>query len=165
MKKARAADAQLRALTRMHGITPQRVRGVKIACVQAFALCGSELRWDLKETARREDLQLLLNWHARSTLGALPTTPLGALMRDSGLTLGPVAVDWRQQQFTARLTNVCQCLKLMRTYNHPTSGAPICRVIKKEHGRGREAETMCWPNLDEELAIKTVILSADTAAK
>jgi len=61
MKKARAAEAQLRTLTKMHGILPVRVRAVHIPCVQAVALYGCELRWDPQEIGRREDLQLLLN--------------------------------------------------------------------------------------------------------
>jgi hypothetical protein len=38
------------------------------------------------------------------------------------------------------------------------SGTPIYGVIKKEHERDREAETMYWPTSDEELAVRTVIL-------
>jgi hypothetical protein len=76
-----------------------------------------------------------------------------------------IALDSRQQRFTARLANACEGSKLKRTYNHPTSGAPICRVIKKQHEPGREAETMCWPNLDEVLADKMIMQSDDTAAK
>ena len=45
------------------------------------------------------------------------------------------------------------------------SGALKCIVIKKEHERGREAETMLCPRLDETGAVKTIILSDDTAAK
>jgi len=100
-----------------------------------------------------------------ASLGALPTTPLGALMRDSGLTPAPVALDSRQQRFAARLANACEGSKLKEMYNHPTTGTPICRVIKKEHERGREAETMRWPNPDQEPAVKTVIISDDTATK
>jgi hypothetical protein len=59
----------------------------------------------------------------------------------------------------------CEPSKLKRSEIHPTSSPPICRVIKKEHERGREAETMCSPNLVKEPAIKTVILSDDTAPK
>jgi predicted amidohydrolase len=95
LKKARAAEARLCVLMGMHGIIPERVRAVQIACVQAVALYGSELWWDPKETGRQEDLQLLFNRQARSTLGALPTMPLGALIRDSGLTPAPVALDSR----------------------------------------------------------------------
>jgi len=64
----------------------------------------------------------------------------------------------------ARLASACEGSKLQETYNHPRSGAPICRVIKKEHERGQEGETMLWPHPDEELAVKTVILSDDMAA-
>jgi hypothetical protein len=95
LKKARAAEARLCVLIRMHGIVQERVRAVQIACVQAVALYGSELWWDPKETGRQEDRQLLFNRQARSTLGALPTMPLGALIRDSGLTPAPVALDSR----------------------------------------------------------------------
>jgi len=86
-------------------------------------------------------------------------------MRDSALTPAPVVLDSRQQRFAARLTSACEGSKQNETYNHPTSGTPICRVIKREHQRGREAETMRWLHPDEELAVKTVILSDDAAAK
>jgi len=165
MKKDRAAEARLRILTRMVGILPERVRAVHVAFVQAVALYGSELWWDTKEIGRREDRQLLLNRPARSTLGALPTTPLGPLMRDSGLTPAAVVLDSRQQRFAARLATACKGSKQKETFKHPTSGARICRVIKEEHERGREAETMCLPRPDEELAVKTVILRDDGAAK
>jgi len=65
MKKARAAEARLRTLTRMHGIVPEWVWAVHIACVQAVALYGSKFWWDPKEIGRREHLQLLLNQQAR----------------------------------------------------------------------------------------------------
>jgi len=48
MKKARAQEARLRVLTKMHGIIPEQGRAVWIACVQAVALYGSELWWDLR---------------------------------------------------------------------------------------------------------------------
>ena len=90
---------------------------------------------------------------------------MGVLMRESGLTPAPVALDARRQRFTARLASVCEGSKPKAVHDHPTSGAPICRVITKEHKPGREAETMRWPNPDEEPAVKTVIMSEDTAAK
>ena len=90
IEKARGAEARLCSLTRMQDIVPERVRAVQIAYVQAVVLYGSELWWDPREIGRREDLQLPLNQQARSTLGALLTTPMGALMRESGLTPAPV---------------------------------------------------------------------------
>jgi hypothetical protein len=165
MKKARAAEARLRVLTRMHAIIPERVRAVQIAWDEAVALYGSELWVDPKEIGRREDLQLLLNRQARSTLGALPTTSPGLVMRHSGLTPAAVAHTSRQQQFAARLASACDGSRQQVTYNHPTSGAPICSVIEKEHELGREPETLCRPRPDEEPVVKTVILNDDTAAK
>jgi len=165
MKKARAAEARQCVLTKMHGMVPERVRAIQVACVQAGALYGSELWWDPKEIGRQEDLELLLNRQARSTLGALPTMPLGPLMRDSGLTPAPVVLDSRQQQFVARLATACEGTKQNKTYNHPTSGAQICSVIKREHQQRPEAETMRRPRPDEEPVVKMVILSNDAAAK
>jgi predicted phage tail protein len=46
MQKARAAEAQFRAHTRMHGIVSVRVRAVQIACVQAIKQYESKRRWD-----------------------------------------------------------------------------------------------------------------------
>jgi len=136
LKKARAAEARLRTLTKMHGIVPEWVRAIQIACIQAVAQYGSEIWWDPKATSRREDLQLLFSWQARSTLGALPMTPLSAVMRDSGLTPVPVVMDSRQQQYLARLANACEGTKLKEMYHYPIPGATICRIIKKEHDRG-----------------------------
>jgi hypothetical protein len=86
-------------------------------------------------------------------------------MRDSGLTPAPAALDSRQQRFTARLANACEGTKLQEMYDYPTPGALISRMSKKEHERGRGAETMRWPSPDKEPAVRTVILSDDVAAK
>jgi hypothetical protein len=98
-------------------------------------------------------------------LGALPTTPLGPLISDSGLTPTAVALYSRKQQFAARLPSACVGSTQKETYNNPTSGAPICRVIKIEHAQGKEADTTRWTRPDEEPAVKTVILSDDTEAQ
>jgi len=90
---------------------------------------------------------------------------MGALISESGLTPAPVAVDARQQQFTAWLASGCEGSKLKVVHDHPTSAASICTAIKKEHEPGWEAETLLWPNPDEEPAVKTVVLSDDTAAE
>ena len=75
MKKSRAAETRLRSLTKTYGIVHESLRGVQMACFQAIALYGSTLWWDPTEVGRRDDLQLLLNRHARSILGVLPPTP------------------------------------------------------------------------------------------
>ena len=141
------------------------MRAVQIACVQAVALYGSQLWWDPKDVSRRDDLQLLLNRQARSNLGALPTTPRGALIRDSGLTPAAVALDARQQRFVARLASACEGSKSNKLYDYPTPGAPVGRVATSEHARGRRTETMRWPDSGEKPAVKTTILEEDAAAK
>jgi len=117
------------------------------------------------EGSRRDDLQLLLNRQARSTLGALPTTPRGALMTDSGLTPAAVALDARQQWFVARLASACEGSKSKKLYDYPTPGAPVGMVAVSEHARGRRTETMRWPDPGEKPAVKTTILEEDAAAK
>jgi len=164
MKNARAAEARLRSLTKTYSVVPESVRAVQVACVQADTLYGSKLWWDPREVGRRDDLQLLLNRRARSILGALPTTPRGALMRESGLTPAPVTLDSRQQRFAARLENACSS-KLKELHSNPSCGVPICRVVRKEHEHGRTTKGMNWPAPGEEPAIRTTILDDTAAAK
>ena len=135
MMNTRAAEARLRTLTTTYGIVPESVRAVQVACVQAVTLYGSELWWDPKEAGRRYNLQLLLNRQARCILGALPTTPRGALMRESGLTPTAVISDSRQQRFVARLAASCSS-KLIELHRDPSSAALICRVVRIEHEPG-----------------------------
>jgi len=135
MRKPRAAEATLRTLTTTSGIDPGSITAVQVACVQAVALCSSELWWDPKEVGMREDLQLLLNWQARSILCALPTTPQGALLRDSALTPGPIILDSRQLQFAVRRAEAC-ISNLTELPRNTSSGAPICNGVKHEYSHG-----------------------------
>jgi len=162
MKRARAAEARLRALTKTYDVVPENVQAVQVACVQAVALYGSELWCDPWEVGSRDDLQLLLNRQARSILGALPTTPQGALIIESRLTLVPATLDSRKQRFAARLENPCSS-ELKELQSNPSSGAPMCREVWTEHEHGRTSEAMNWPALGEEPAVRTTILE-DTAA-
>ena len=164
MKKARATEARLRSLTKTYGVVLDSVRAVEVACVQGVALYGGELWWDPREVGRRDDLQLLLNRQARSIQGALPVTLRGALMRESGLTPGPVTLDYRQQRFAARLENACGS-KLKQLHSNPFSGAPICRVVRKKHEYGRTTEGINWRAPGEEPAVRTTILDDTAAAK
>ena len=164
MKKARAAEAGLRTLTTIYGIVPESVMAVQVACVQAVALYGSELWWDPKEAGRRDDIQLLLNRQASSILGALPTTPWGALMRESGLTPTGVVLDSTQQRFAARLADSCSS-QLKELHRNPSCGALLCRVVKEVHVHGRTNEGMMWPAPGKESVVRTIILDDTTAAK
>jgi len=149
MRRARAAEAKLRTLTKTYGVVPESVRAVQVAYVPAVALYGSELSWDPSEAGRRDDLQLLLNQQGRSILGALPRTPRGALMRDSGLTPAPVILESRQRSLAAMVANACSN-KLRKLHQDPSSGTPVCRAVTKEHEHGRITEGMNWPAPGEE---------------
>jgi len=85
-------------------------------------------------------------------------------MRESGLTPAAVILDSRQQRFAARLANACSS-KLKELHHNPSSGAPICRVIKEEHEHGRKTEGTDWPPPGEESVVRTTILDDTTAAK
>lgn len=100
-----------------------------MACIQAVRLYGPELWGDLNKSSSLEDLQLLLTGQARTTQGAMPTAPLGAIMRVSGLTAVQAVFGCRQQQFTARQANAGEGSKLKMMTQHPTSGVRISRVI------------------------------------
>jgi len=164
MKKARAAEARLRTLTPTYGVVPGSVKAIQVAWVQVVALYGSELWWDPKEVGRRDDLQLLLYQQARSILGALCTTPQGALMRESGLTPAPVILNSRQQRFAVILTDACSS-KLNELHQNPSSGALICRVVKEEHEHGRTTEAMRYPAPGKQSVVRTTILHVTTTVK
>jgi len=164
MMKARAAEARLRSLTTTYGVVSEGVRAFQVACVQVVSVYGSELWWDPNEAGRRHDFQLLLNRQARSILGALPTTPRGALMRDSGLTPAPVILESRQQCFVARLANTCSNMQ-RKLHQNPSSGARVCRPVKKEHDHRQRTEGMSWPPPGEESVVRTVLLDDASAAK
>jgi len=85
-------------------------------------------------------------------------------MRESGLTPAPVTLDSRQQRFAARLENACSS-KLKELDSNPSSGAPICRVVRKKHEHGRTTKGMNWPAPGEEPAVRTTILDNTAAGK
>jgi len=117
------------------------------------------------EGSRRDDLQLLLNRQARSTLSGLLTTLRGALMRGSGLTPAVLGLDASQQQFVERLPNACEGSKYKELFEYPTPGAPVGRLAAIEHARGGRAERMCWPDPEDKPVVKTTTLQDDTEAK
>jgi hypothetical protein len=85
-------------------------------------------------------------------------------MTESGLTPAPAILDSRQQPFAARLADACSS-KLKELHRNPSSGAQICRVVKKEHEHGTTTKGMNWLTLGEESVVRTTILDDTTAAK
>ena len=73
-----------------------------------------------------------------------------ACLRSLKKTDGVVSPGVREDRialFVAWLADACEGFKLKELHDYPTSGSPICRVVKKEHEHGRTAETMGWPDL------------------
>ena len=85
-------------------------------------------------------------------------------MWESGLTLTPVILDSRQQQFAVRLANFSSG-KLKELHQDPSLETPICRVVETEHAHGRTTEGMSWLALGEEPVVKTIILEHKSIAK
>jgi len=86
-------------------------------------------------------------------------------MRDSGLTPVAEALNARHQRFVSRLDSACEGSKAKELYYYPTPGALVGSVGAIQHTRGSRAKTMCWPDPEEEQAVKTTILEGDAAAK
>jgi len=85
-------------------------------------------------------------------------------MRESGLTPVPVILDSSQQQFAARLGNACST-RLKVLHSNLSSGAPICRVVRKQHEHGWTTEGINWPTPGGVPEVKTTILDDTPAAK
>jgi hypothetical protein len=104
LSKARKAEARVRSLTGKLGLTPANARRIQIAAVQAVALYGTELWWDGQQE-RKEDIQKLVNRQARAITGALPSTALGPLVKESGLRSAESLLNNRTRRFGLRLLN------------------------------------------------------------
>jgi hypothetical protein len=102
--KARKAEARVRTLVGKLGLTPADVRKIQVAAVQAVALYGAELWWD-RQKEPEEDIQKLVNRQARAITGALPTTALGPLVKESGLRSAESLLNNRKRRFGLRLLN------------------------------------------------------------
>jgi ribonuclease HI len=103
MSKAYRADARVRSLRGKFGLSPENVRKIQVAAVQAVALYGAELWWDeTKNHSRTTDLQKLVNRQSRSITGMLRTTPIGPLVTDAGLRSADSLLANRQRRYATR---------------------------------------------------------------
>jgi len=102
INRAKAAAARLQGLVGRNGIPPSSARNLQLAIIQSTMMYVSELTWTGKGPMENE-YQLAINQMARQTLGCLPSTPLGALMRESNLTPAAALLNHRQAQYTHRL--------------------------------------------------------------
>jgi len=97
-----AAERRLRSLVGKFGTPLATARTLQTAIIQSTILYGAELTWDGKKT-HAQQYQLAINRMARSTLGALQSTPLGALINKSALTPAEHLLDYRQARFAQRI--------------------------------------------------------------
>lgn len=68
LKKAHAAEAKIRGLTKSYGLPSSLVQKIEIATVQAIAFFGAEIWW-YGQKMYQEKLQKLLNKQARAITG------------------------------------------------------------------------------------------------
>lgn len=84
LKRAQAAEARIRCLTRAQRLPPGLVRKIQIAAVQAIAFFGSEIWWQGQKIHQR-DIQKLLNKQGRAITCMYRSTPVAPLMSEAGL--------------------------------------------------------------------------------
>jgi ribonuclease HI len=102
MAIARAAENRLRKLISKYGVPPASVRNIQIAIIQSTLMDGAKLIWNGKKPEVK-DYQLAINRMSRGTTGMLPSTPLGTLIAESGLTPVTTLLDHRQSRYIQRL--------------------------------------------------------------
>jgi hypothetical protein len=102
MARARMAENRWRWLITKYGVPPASARNIQIAIIQSTIMYGAELSWNGKKPEAK-DYQLGINRRARGTRGMLPSTPLGTLIAESGLTPATTLLDHRQSRYAQRL--------------------------------------------------------------
>jgi hypothetical protein len=103
MSKAYRAEARVRSLQGKFSLSPENVRKIQVAAVQAVALYGAELWWDeTKNIGRTTDLQKLVKRQPRSITGMLRTTPIGPLVKEAGLRSADSLLANRRRRYATR---------------------------------------------------------------
>ncbi len=105
LKKAKAAEAQIKGLSKTYGLCPGLVRRIQVAAVQSVALYGAELWWKGQKNHEQE-LQKLINRQARSITGMYRSSPISHLMNDSGLLPAHILLDSRQRAYALRIISL-----------------------------------------------------------
>jgi hypothetical protein len=109
ISKAYRAEARVRSLRRKFSLSPENVRKIQVAAVQAVALYGAELWWDeTKNHFRTSDLQKFVNRQSRPITGMLRTTPIGPLVKEAGLRSADSLLANRQRRYATRALELLQ---------------------------------------------------------
>ena len=96
MKKAKAAEAQIKGLSKTYGLCPGLVERIQVTAVQSVALYGVELWWESQKNYEKA-LQKLINQQARSITGMYWSSPIFSLINDLGLLPAHILLNsWQQ---------------------------------------------------------------------
>jgi hypothetical protein len=126
IKKTKAAENRLRSLVHRSGVPPGSARTLQLAIIQSTFLYGSKLTWSGQEPEAK-DYQLTINRIARASTRMLPSTPLGPLIAESGLTPAIHLLNYHQSRYAQRL------------YQNPQNSAGPKEIIE---GESQLAETL-----------------------
>ncbi len=102
MTKAKSVEIQIKHLSATYGLAPGLVRRIQIAAIQSVALYGAEIWWK-RQKNHEHKVQQLINHQARAIAGMYPSTPIQALISESGLVPARILLDHRQRMYTYRL--------------------------------------------------------------
>lgn len=105
MKKAKAAEARIKGLSKTYGLCPGLVRRIQIAAAQSVAFYGAELWWKGQKNYQK-DLQKLINRQARSITGMYQSSTISPLMSSLGLLPAYILLDSRQRVYAHRLLSL-----------------------------------------------------------
>ena len=105
LKRAKTAEARIRGLSKTYGLPLALVRRIQIAAVQSVVLYGVELWWKNQKNHQNE-IQKLINRQARSITGMYLSTPVAALMNESGIISAHILLDFRQRKYAYRLLSL-----------------------------------------------------------
>jgi hypothetical protein len=102
MAKAYQTENQIKRLHNKFGMTPENVRKIMIATVQASALFGSKIWWRGQKN-REEDIQKMLNSTAWAITGCMKSTPTAPLIAEASVLPTETILNNRQRKYTNRL--------------------------------------------------------------
>ena len=105
LEKAKIAESRIKGSSKTYGLPPALVRRIQVAAVQSVALYGAEIWWKNQKTHQSE-VQKLINRQARTITGMYPSSPIAALMSESGLTPAHIMLDFRQRMYAYRLLSL-----------------------------------------------------------
>lgn len=106
-RAARAAEIQIKGLTRLHRLAPGLIRRIHLAVVQSIALYGVELWWKGQKN-HGQTFQKLVNRQARSITGMYSSTPIHPLLSEAGLIPAKILLDSCQKKVRISVTHLAR---------------------------------------------------------